>query len=332
MLGTIILILLAMATLFFYAVGVGITLSEQKSDAAGNAMAMGFGILFLIVMWVLIAIQFIVAASAGLMPIFVVVSGLMLIPAATLAMIRVLDETTAYRPRVGRKFVVVVPPLLVLAFLGTCRIEPIRNAISPGVAAFLVWGPILVLSTIGLHPLFRNRPRVTAEEYAAFTAKREAEEKDRREQSFKSLTPDSPFQEWWNFVESDDGFSKAAFEGARTAKNRQQEIGELLPRGQSRLFKSLSQLDITVTPEIEQGARAYLKANVECLMPYDPAGSNTTKIVVDWYEQFFPTIQWLVDNKARLNEELAAIGEAVKGYPDTPDRQRFLAALDAFKS
>ena len=156
------------------------------------------------------------------------------------------------------------------------------------------------------------------------------DDRQRRGAAFHSLTPDSSFEEWWKFAKPGCEFHQAAIQGASEAKSRQEQVPTMLVPGRRELFLALPKLNLIASPEIEQAVRGFLMDQASNLMPYKPDGPATTQIVTEWLDALFPTIRWLIDNHRSCHVELTAISKEVTKYPDSPERQNFLAKLNEF--
>ncbi len=325
-------IILVMLTLVIGMAMFATALTMRNSDAAGNAMAAGFAALEAIAVHVLLGVLLIIAAASGRMPLLWGLAALLLLPGSGWAVVAAIE---AMRHDGMRWLAIVVGglPVLILLYCAWCFIPALHAAIAPTTAVAAAWGPVLVIALLPLVAWIRHQLALAAiipptpEQLAAEEAIEKEQQRQQRAESFDSLTVDSPFWQWWDYAQPDSEFRQEAMEGCRKATNRQVDVPRMVGQGNRALFLLVPQLDLSATPEMEQGIREFLIDQVKNLMPYDPARSITTKIVTDWFEPYFPTLRWLIDNGRSCNAELAAIAEAVRKYPDCAEREKFLADL-----
>jgi hypothetical protein len=331
-------ILLIVVAGFLWVYVSALSLELRGSDPAGNALAAGFAALGAIALWLLLAILLVVAGTAGEMPWWAGVAAVVLVPASGFAVQVGLEM--AGRDG-GYRWLAVVPmgvPGLIMVYAVWSVFLSAHALVNSRVLGIGVWGAISVLTALPLLAREARRraiaaiPPKTTEELAAEKAARDAEYRKQRAATFASLTADSPFWQWWDFAQEGSEFRAEALAGLSKVNHREEQIAKIIEQGGRReLFLILPRLELRATPEIEGGVRVYLQDQVKYLMPYDPEKPMATTVVTEWFEQYFPTIRWLVGNGGSCNEELSAIAEAVRKYPDCPERQNFLAALGGLR-
>jgi hypothetical protein len=239
------------------------------------------------------------------------------------------------------KWPVILPaaiPALLLAYALYCYFPAFSAKLNPLAAGIFIWGAVALLTPL---PWLARQaearalaaiPPQTPQELAHEKEQAQEAARQQRRATFAALTPDSPLREWWNYTEDGDEFRPQALAGAARANSRQQEIPRMLAAGQRRLFLALPDLDLIVTPEIIQGVRDFLTDQVANLRPFQPDHPQPATFVTNWFEAYFPTIRWLLDHQGHCNDQLTAIAAAVGKYPDSPERQSFLATLESLHS
>lgn len=333
-------VVLVAAAVFLWAITFATAHDMHKSDAAGNAIAGAFASLEGIGLWILLFILLAIAAGQGKMPAWSAVAGFILVPASGFAAVTAIEFMVRNGHLRSPLLMLVLAPGLMLAYCAWCFFPAFRSAVAPAPAGIAVWGAILLLLPLpwaarAAANCERERelaaiPKRTPEEIAEAKLQKETQDRQQRADAFHALTPDSSLSQWWEYAGKEGEFRSQALEGARHVKSRQQDVVQMLAQGNHTLFLAIPRLDLQATPELEQAVRAFLLDQVRNLMPYDPSRSITTRIVTEWYAQYFPTIQWLIDNHRSCDAELDALAEAVRKYPDTPEREAFLAKLQSF--
>jgi hypothetical protein len=332
----ILLILLA-GFLWIYVSAIAVDMG--KSDAAGNAMAAGFAGLGAIALWVLLAIILLIAGAAGEMPAWCAAAAVVLLPVSGYSAVVGIDFIHHNgKPRWIALAPMVVPPIVMIFAIWTA-FAAVNRLIDPRVAGISAWGLITLATPLPLGARQKRRraiaaiPPKTAEELAAEKAACDEDYRKQRAATFASLTADSPFWQWWDFAIEDGGeFREQALSKLVGINNREEQIAKMIePGGKRELFFMLRNLQLRPKPEIEQAIRTFLADQVKYLMPYNPEKPMPTTVVTQWYEQYFPTIRWLTENGGTCNDQLASMADAVRKYPDCPEREKFLAELDALR-
>jgi hypothetical protein len=313
-----------------------IILSSARSDAAGEAIGRALCAFAAIGVWIIVAVLALIAGVTAHLQIGSGLAALILIPASGYAA-TVAIEVSGRDSRFNWANIVplVVPPLVIVY----CFWSIFGSAGSSTLISLLLWSIILILIPLPL--IARQRRQIAVSEtYQKFAAQKAIEETRRQEEirrqkaeTFRTLTPDSPFRQWWEYTEAGNEFRAQALDGARKVNNREPQIAEMLQTGFDRtLFFALPNLDLRLTPDLQQAAPKFLLAEIKSLIPYDPAKPIATKVVTDWFDQYLPTIGWLVANQANCDAELSVLAEAVNKYPDCAERKSFLEKLEQLKT
>jgi hypothetical protein len=327
----IILLIPTLLVWFYFSL---LTVSQHNSDAAGNAIGRAYTALAGILLGILITALLIFAGMDNQLPGWSGVIALLLLPASVAAVTASLNVMVRNEKI---NWIVIVPaglPGIAIAFSIWCLLpSAVHAAISPPLIRLVCLAGILLLLPLPLIARYQHKLSLpTPEQIAVADAKRQEESARQYEQGFRALTPDSAFSDWWMYTDEKNPYRTEALAGARTARNRQQEIPPLLADARAPVYFALPTLDLTVTPEIEQGVRAFLHDQVTHLKPYDPAHPMATSVVTEWFERYFPTLQWFIENHGNIDEELTAIAAAVSQYPDGPELQKFLESLARFST
>ncbi len=324
-------ILLLAFTLPLWFIVTALSLDQSGSDAAGNALARAFTALYTIGLWILLTLLLIIGASHGQIPALAPLVALFAIP---LSCISTLSALTTMAKESKVKWPVLLPitfPLLILLYAAWCFFPTIHPATGEILPTLLIWGTLLALCPLALLAKeHAARLAPTPEQLAQMMAAQQESYRLQIADSFHRMTPDDSFRDWWMYATGDTEFRHEARQKLPLVNSRQTEVTAMLPTGTLDLFYLLPYLNLQVTPELEAAIRAFLTDHTNRLMPYDPAGTNTTKIVTDWYANLFPTLRWFIDHGGSCNAELDHLAKTVSQYPDTEDLQKFLTTLQSF--
>ncbi|HEY6248798.1 MAG TPA: hypothetical protein VI685_02490 [Candidatus Angelobacter sp.] len=335
---TIFAVLLVLIALPLWMITIQGGLTQHDSDPAGNAMSRGFAALGSIVLWIVLVVLLLVAAARVDTPSWAGAVWFILPIAAGIAATSTIDFMGKVR---GLKWPIILPavaPAIVLAYAGWCFFPTLQAKTGILRPSLIAWMAMVLLLPIPLLARWRHAlvqaaiPQPSPEELARAEAQRAEEQQRQLVESFQGLTSDSSLNDWWRYASMGKGFRQAAMDGARGAKSRQSDVVAMLPSASKAFFVAIPQLDLQVTAEIEQAMRAYLRDQVARLMPYSLDGSITTQVVTEWYQDYFPTIRWLIENHGSCNDELVLLANAVSKYPDCAERQEFLAKLHTMET
>lgn len=323
-------------TLLLWVGVTAISRDQTGGDAAGNAMARGFAALWCIALWVLLAILLLIGGGHGGMPSPWCWLAIPLVPVSGVAAVKTLEVMAkGWHLKWPIIYLIAVPGLMIV-YSVWCFFPSLHEKIAATIAGSTTWiGTAVMLAVpvmgrLQIEAKEAARPRKTPAEIAEEQRLAAEEEKRRTAEYFASLNENSMLQEWLMYAERPE-YRAAAWEGARRSKSRQEDVLVVLPNASKDVFMKLPQLDLQVTPELTAAMRAYLLDKVKLLMPYTPEGTNTTKVVTDWYSDYLPALEWMIDRGGKCDEELVALEEAVKGYPDTEDRRGFLERVEGLR-
>ncbi len=315
---------------------VGNLATINNSDPAGNGLSKAYGVFMAIALWILMALLLVVAGVKGQMPMWAGVLAFLLAPAsgaATLAAIELLSDRTFSRWPI--LIPALVPPLIA-AFAIWAYVPSIHAAIPANLAGAIVWGTVLCLA-ISPWPSIAKRSGEGDEHRAKIEAAYQAESAKRKEQDrqeklarFQKLTYDAPLWEWRDFADPESELREQALEGMRHVKSRQADAEELLAHGLPFPMRELSNLALEATPALCESARRFLRKKADSMKP-NVAGAPPYDVIADLIEPYLPTMTWLTQKHCECADELDGINQIVRVYRDSPERDKFLAALDQIR-
>ena len=139
---------------------------------------------------------------------------------------------------------------------------------------------------------------------------------------FEGLTPDSSFGDYLDYIKPGSPFRQRALEEARLVTDRQEQAEKLIRDGMLVWLGDLWQLDIAPTPSLCDAFAARLQKEAE-----EDRGKGSYWVVVEYLEIHLENLKWLASAHCDLKDAIAAVETTARGYPETPQRDRFLAAL-----
>jgi hypothetical protein len=169
----------------------------------------------------------------------------------------------------------------------------------------------------------RSAARVVQEQQAVMS------EEERRAQAmrdwqvrFEALTPDSPLRDYLEYIQPGSPFRQRALDAARLVTDRQVQAENLVRDGMLVWLGDLWQLDIAPTQTLCDAFAAQLQKEAE-----KDRGKANYGVVADYLEIHLANLKWLASAQCDLNDAIAAVETTARGYPETAQRDRFLAAL-----
>jgi len=139
---------------------------------------------------------------------------------------------------------------------------------------------------------------------------------------FEGLTPDSSLGDYLDYIKPGSPFRQRALEEARLVTDRQEQAEKLIRDGMLVWLGDLWQLDIAATPSLCDAFAARLQKEAE-----EDGGKGSYWVVVEYLEIHLENLKWLASAHCDLKDAIAAVETTARGYPETPQRDRFLAAL-----
>jgi hypothetical protein len=293
-------------------------------------MALAFGAMFGVALWIALAVLLLIAFAAGRMPRWAGAGMVILLPLAAFAS---LEATELYTARGGWPLLVpaVLPPLFAL-YAVAMRIPALAVPATPFsivvvVAGLLVSAAPLTIAFLRSHPSQAQQARARAEAQAQQAA-REREEREAREQelaAFRRLDANSSLRDYLTYLAPGDARYREAMAGARMVRTRQSDAAALLRQGRIGDLQDLHRLDLAPTADlcaaydvglrieamkVERGRGAYLSAAMDL-------------------ERQLPNIKWLTDAGCDLDPSLTLLKANVRAVSDSERLNRVADTLRA---
>jgi hypothetical protein len=287
--------------------------SLGTSDPAGNAMAAGFAGVGIILLWLLLSILALIAATKGGMPAWAR-PALLLVPASGLAAIVALELLS--RPSIAPwHWPLIVPVLVPPLVVAYCLWSLLRPPLTAFRAAALL-GAIAILSA-AIAPLYAMREATIAQQQTTRVNQRAA---------LAQLPADSPLWAFTPFLDAEDQtIASDAFARIQTLERRQADAEAMLAQGDFPLAH-LPRLGLDVTPALCDNARALLRKRVEPLVLGAP-GSKPYSDVAREVSAAHAAMSFLVGDGCACDTEARAWEDMAKTYRDTNYDVVLLAGL-----
>jgi hypothetical protein len=310
----------------------------SSSDAAGRGLALAFGVLTAIVLWIVLAGLLVVAASKGGMPGAVKLLAVVLVPASAAACcvaLELLSQSDLARSRLP----IVVPvlgPLLIGGYVVWLRWPAAHAAVSSNQAAVVFVGGLAILSILPW-PLRSARARAREVAMAPIVAAQRQEQEQQAEADrqqrlarFEKLGPDSPLWLWLEFTDSAGGLRDRALEGISKLSHRQADAELMLEKGMGGPLLGVADLGLEATPRLCELARKYLRERIAFSLAKDvatvPFSSDASQL-----GYFLDAMRWLVDHGCDLTAEIDGYDKSARRYPESKERAQFLSRLAALR-
>jgi hypothetical protein len=330
---TILAAIPAVLAVFLWAALIAILLNLHSSDPAGNGLAQVYAVVTVFALWALLLVIVVIAVAAGPGPGWMKAGAVLLCLlscAAALAALELMSQRGSHRVNWPIVVAAIVPPLLI-AYGAWAWIPSLHGSVPAGTVALAIGLPVLALSLAPLPPIIERSSRIAATratnevKFAAQLAEQRQAKRQEQLARLASLTQDTPLWDWLSLVDKDSEVRERALAAIRTLRRRQADAELMLGRGMSAPLLEAQDLDLQATAAFCASARAYLHARAENFRP--KADPPPYAFAAPRIEMFLPTMEWLVRNGCDCSAELAEIADAVRGYPDSPERQQFLDRL-----
>src|SRR5215469_14594229 len=234
------------------------TLSDLSgSDPAGNALAQAFGALEIIVLWGLLAVLALLAATKGAMPRAAALAIIILIPASGFAAMTAagLLAEPDVAPFIWPIIIPALVPPLIVTFCFWALLTPMRATVPAGIATGIGCGATFVLC-LSILPMVQIRDSAIVRE-AALRTKWEAD--------FIRLPVNSPLWVWTPFLATRDETKRSTvLDRIRRLGRRQNDAEVMLDRGDFPLLY-LGSFDLDPTSAVCDKARDLLRRRVQPL-------------------------------------------------------------------
>jgi hypothetical protein len=306
----------------------------NATDAMGRGLALGFGAIFGVALWLVLAALLLVAAINGRMPAQDKIGAAILLPLSAIAASVAID---LYGNRAEWAFAVplLLPPLI-MAYVLSARVPTLLAGLPPLPVTALLGGLVTILTLaplfVSLMALLPNSAR-DAQQAAVEKAREEKlreEEKialQREAEVFARLGPNSRLSAYLQYLPGGDSRSHEALEGARLVKTRQTDAVELLKAGRLAALTDLFRLDLQVTPDL---CKAYDEALEQAAGQISKTRSDSLSQAIN-LEQQIPNIGWLVSGGCNLDASLTLLADHVRSVSDSQRMDKFAARLDGYR-
>lgn len=250
-------LLLGLAFLFWLAEVA--TLSDLgSSDAAGNAMAQGFGELEAIVVWILLGVLVLLASVMRALPPAAALPGVLLLPLSGVAAMNAADllrDTEAAPGLWPLSVPALVPPLVALLFVWAMVPARLRALPPVWLVPALVWGGTAALC-VALLPMQAVRQQQIDAFHAAYRKWGE---------DFAKLPKDAPLWQRTPFLDTLDGSRRGeVIDSIQALPRRQDDAETMLTRGDFPL-RYLSEFDLRPTASLCDKTRVLLRSRAAAL-------------------------------------------------------------------
>jgi hypothetical protein len=321
--------LLFLLTIAMYIATVAIASDLHGSDAAGNGMAQGFGLIAAIALWVFLGALVVLAGVRGTASSWVNICGPVAGIAAAASVFAGFNllADNFYRAK-WPMVAVAIPPLLILALVAWQLSGALRNVLPAPAFPIALFTCVAILAVLPWpSTIYRSTNRWRdLEAYAAAAPQREQEQKDLERAKLRSLTPESPLREWLEFT-GDPDLRAEAFAGIRKSPRRQADAEEMFRTGFNYLLMYLPELDLQLTKPVCEGSKRCLQEIVRDMRrnPNDHGPIYFHDALRIW--EYRAGFAWLVKHGCNCDPEIDQLDEVAHQYQDTPERRKFLDFL-----
>jgi hypothetical protein len=282
------------------------TLSDLSgSDPAGNALAQAFGALEIIVLWGLLAVLALLAATRGAMPRAAALAITILIPASGFAAMTAAEllAEPGVAPFMWPIIIPALVPSLIVTFCFWALLPSMRATVPVGIATGIGCGATLVLC-LSILPMVQIRDSAIERE-AALRTKWEAD--------FTKLTANSPLWVWAPFLATRDETKRSAvLDRIRHLDRRQNDAEVMLDRGDFPLLY-LGSFDLDPTSAVCDKARDLLRRRVQPLASKSPNSRPYAEIAGE-VAGAVAAMDWLVGYGCSCDAESLAWETMAKSY------------------
>jgi tetratricopeptide (TPR) repeat protein len=322
-------LLLALAALLYVAMLASIS-DLGATDAPGRGIALAFGMLYGLALWLVLGLLLVIGAVNGEMPVWGRIAAAVLVPAGAVAAAAVADSIE----REGWLIVVPagLPPIYAL-YAMWARLPRTHRILPPKATGAVVWGAALLLMLAPV-PVWIADTVATARREAEElreSAAREAAAAQRRQAElarFRKVTAASPLWEWAEFIGEGKEFDAQAIAGARALAHRQADAEIALRRGMGFPLVELWRLDLAATPGFCAAAAQFLPTDAATHPP--PAGSDAYAAYAVIQKNFSPyldAVEWLTQQGCDIDDAVAQVAQVAAAYPPSSSRDGFLGVL-----
>lgn len=307
--------------------------SVNHNDPADSGLASAFAAFLGLGLWACLLGLHIVAWVKGERPAGHAFAAVLLVPLSGIAALLAIGLAED----AGRWLLIgpaILPPLLVL--LGLWNLAPAwrTEAIGRPVGAML-GAAILVLSVGPVAVGLVEEPVESAAEGPAIMAAQEGQgeaspaelpPRSPEEERFLKLGPQSPLEDWLEFLPPSDPRSVQALAGARQVHSRNGDAALLLQQGHLADLPDLWQLDLDVVAICGPYGLALQAAAGRIEQRRGNRVSQALEL-----ERQMPNIEWLAHGGCAIDAVLADLEKRLRAIPDTPRLGQFADRLAALR-
>ena len=322
--GSIVLIVLGVVPYAMVMAGMS---DLHDVDGISRGLAAIYAVIGIAILWIMLAILLGLGAAKGRMPSWAGIAALVLHPVSLVAVGATVDLLSSP----GFDWALIVPgvlPPLIAAYALWARLPGLHGLLPKTATSGAVFAAVLVLSAvpwIALSQRSSERAEVRAQQQqlpVISDEERRAQATRDWQARFEGLTPDSSLGDYLDYIKPGSPFRQRALEEARLVTDRQEQAEKLIRDGMLVWLGDLWQLDIAPTPSLCDAFAARLQKEAE-----EDRGKGSYWVVVEYLEIHLENLKWLASAHCDLKDAIAAVETTARGYPETPQRDRFLAAL-----
>jgi hypothetical protein len=316
-------------TLLLYAVATSSIADSRSSDAAGNAMSMGFAALFAIALWIAIAVLLLLGRLHGAMPGPALLALLVVGPAAVFAYFLALDRF-GRGDRSALVLVFALPGLLML-YAVWARLAAWHRVLPARSTSAVLLGLAGALSVVAISGFVRAalpdperdaRLAAAAKVQEEQTAKEARDAREREAAEFAALGPGSSVADYLIYLHSST-YADRALEGIQKVKSRQTDAIALLEKRRLGDLTELWQFNVVPTREV---CASYGTAFTAATSRIDRTHSDyiSAAIELEWQ---LPNLKWLVTAKCDLSGPLERAETSIRAVADSTRLTNFAETL-----
>ena len=322
--GSIVLIVLGVVPYALVMAGMS---DLHDVDGISRGLAAIYAVIGIAILWIMLAILLWLGAAKGRMPSWAGIAALVLHPVSLVAVGATVDLLSSP----GFDWALIVPgvlPPLIAAYALWARLPGLHGVLPETATSGAVCAAVLLLSAvpwIALSQRSSERAEVRTQQQqlpVISDEERRAQATRDWQARFEGLTPDSSLGDYLDYIKPGSPFRQRALEEARLVTDRQEQAEKLIRDGMLVWLGDLWQLDIAPTPSLCDAFAARLQKEAE-----EDRGKGSYWVVVEYLEIHLENLKWLASAHCDLKDAIAAVETTARGYPETPQRDRFLAAL-----
>jgi hypothetical protein len=333
--ATVLFILTAVCWLLLLVFLNGYAGVEAQGDrSVGVAFSFFAALVLTCLTWLWLGGLLLTVNGQGIAPSWVGITATILVPASGAAALAALYLVGGPHPQWPVATLVVVP--ILMAGFVLCLYRPALRPMASGAAGIAIWGLILIL-TIAPWPALAGRLRQGRQAKEESRQSQQAWEQEERARKrveslakIKAMPADAPIPSWYEVLDPENGAREEALEALRHVERRQSDIQEMLGYGIGVSMSLAPLLDLKPTPGLCAAARAYLAKHAK--ESRRRPQNDAVPFELNKYEAAsLDGIRWFATHGCDCREQIEALQAAAQTQLDSPDRKKYLAALDEIK-